>query len=64
MLAFALESPTYRSEGLGQRKDVGGAEQIGVLGSHRMPVDTFRCYGDLRHQIGARKCDALGGGTP
>src|SRR5258708_35282184 len=29
-----------------------------------MPVDTCRCDGDLRHQIGARKCDALRGATP
>src|SRR6266567_2888467 len=64
MLAFALEGATYRSEGLGERKDVGGDEQIGVLGSYWMPVDTLRCYGDLRHQIGARKCDALRGETP
>src|SRR5438128_877720 len=63
MLAFALEGATYRSERLGERKDVRGHEQIGVLGSYRMPVDALRCYGDLRHQIGACKCDALRGET-
>src|SRR5258707_525561 len=64
MLAFALEGATYHCEGLSERKDVRGDEQIGVLGSYWMPVDTLRCYGDLRHQIGACKCDALRGETP
>src|SRR5260370_1640164 len=64
MLAFALEGATYRSEGPGERKDVGGDEQIGVLGSYRMPVDALRCYGDRWDQIGARKCDALRGQSP
>src|SRR6516165_1251939 len=63
MLAFPFECATYRREGLGQRKNVGGDEQIGILSSHRMPVDAFRCYCNLRHQIGARKCDTLYGGT-
>jgi hypothetical protein len=39
MLAFALESATYRTEGLGQRKDVGGDEQIG---DPRLLQDTSR----------------------
>ena len=42
MLAFALEGATYLSKGLGQRKDVGGDEHIGVPGSFRMPVDRLR----------------------
>ena len=64
MLAFAFEGATYRSEGLGERKDVRGDEQIGVLGAYWMPVDTLRCYCDLRHQIGACKSDTLCGETP
>ena len=59
MLAFALEGATYRGEGLGERKDVGSDEQIGVLSAYWMPVDTLSCYGDLRYQISASKCDAL-----
>src|ERR1700747_1028195 len=59
MLAFALDGAPYRSEGLGQRKDVGGDEHIGVPGSSRVQVDPFRRYCDFRHQIGTCKCDAL-----
>ena len=40
MLAFALEGATYRSKGLGERKDVGSDEQIGVLSAYWMPIDT------------------------
>ena len=64
MLAFALEGPTHRGERLGQRKDVGGDEHIGVRGSYRMPVDAFRRYGNLRRQISACKCDAFRGEAP
>ena len=63
MLAFPLEGAAYRSEGLGERKDVGGDEQIGVLGAYRMPVDALRCDGDLRHQIGADQRNTLRGET-
>jgi hypothetical protein len=63
MVAFVLEHAAYRSERLGQRKDVGGDEQVGVPGSYRMPVDPFCCYGDLRYQIDACQRDTLRGGT-
>ena len=59
MLAFALEGATYRGKGLGERKDVGSDEQIGVLSTYWMPVDTLSCYSDLRYQISASKCDPL-----
>ena len=49
MVAFTLEGVAYRSKGLGQRKDLLGDEQISVPSSYGMPVNAFRCYGDLRH---------------
>jgi len=64
MLAFALEGPTHRREGLCQRKNIGGNEHICVRGSYRMPVDAKCRYCNLRHQISARKCDAFRGETP
>ena len=64
MLAFAFEGSTYRRERLGQRKDFGGDEHIGVRGSDRMPVDAFCRDGNLRCQISARKSDAFHGETP
>src|SRR5258708_1125824 len=63
MLAFPVEGATYRSEGLGEREDVGGDEQVGVLGPYWMPVDIFSGDCDFRHQICACKCDALCSGT-
>ena len=64
MLAFALEGPAHRGERLGQRKDIGGDEHIGVRGSYRMPVDAFRRDGNFGRQISACKCDAFRGETP
>src|SRR5260370_4303826 len=59
MLALPVERATYGGEGLGQRKDLGGDEQVGILGAYRMPIDAFsrNCY--FRHQVCTRKCDAL-----
>jgi hypothetical protein len=48
MLAFAFEGSTHRRERLGQRKDFGGDEHIGVRGSDRMPVDASCRDGNLR----------------
>ena len=59
MLAFPVERATYRSERPGQRKDVGGDEQIGILGAYRMPIDTFSGDRYFRHQVRACKCYAL-----
>ena len=64
MLAFALEGATYRGKGLGERKNVASDKQIGVLGAYWMPVDTLSCYGDLRQQISASKCDPLCSDAP
>src|SRR5260221_5618748 len=58
MLAFPVERATYRSERPGQRKDVGGDEQIGILGAYRMPIDTFSGDRYFRHQVRACKCYA------
>ena len=64
MLAFPLEGAAHRGEGLGQRKDLAGDQQIGVLGSHRMPIDAFSRDRDLWREIGARKGDAFVSAKP
>ena len=63
MLALALEGPTYRSEGLGKRKDVSGDEQVRVLCPDRMPIDALRRDCDFGHEIGATERQALGRGA-
>ena len=61
MLVFAIEGATHRSEGLGERKDVAGDQQVGVLRSDRMPEHAFSRDRDFGHQICARQRDALRG---
>ena len=61
MFAFVLKGPADRGEGLSQRKDIRSDQQIRIVGSHRVPVDTVRGYGDLRDEIGARECDTFDG---
>src|ERR1700733_756574 len=64
MLAFAFESAAYRGEGFGQRKNLLAYQQVNILSSHRMPINTFGRYGDLRYKIGACKGDAFSSKTP
>jgi hypothetical protein len=45
---FAVEGAADRSEGLGERKNVGRDQQISILCSDRMPVHTIGCNGDFR----------------
>jgi phosphonate transport system substrate-binding protein len=51
MLAFAFERPAHGGKGLGEWKNFGGDQQIGVLGPDRMPIDPVRRDGDFRQQI-------------
>src|SRR5215471_10422568 len=41
MFAFAVEGATHCREGLRQRKNVAGDQQIGILGSYRMPIHSL-----------------------
>ena len=58
MLSLVLKGPADGSKGLSQRKDVGRDPQVWIVGSHRMPIDSLRGYGDLRDEIGTRERDA------
>jgi hypothetical protein len=48
VLAFAIDGAAYGSEGLGERKNVGCNQQIGILGPDRMPVNAISGNGDFR----------------
>jgi hypothetical protein len=61
MFIFVLKGPANRGEGLSQRKDIGGDQQIRIVGSDRVPVDTVGSYRDLWDKIGACKCDTFDG---
>ena len=56
---FALPGATRRGESVGERKNVAGDQEVLILGAHRMPIHAVGRDGDFRHQIGARKRDAL-----
>jgi hypothetical protein len=58
--ALPVESLAHRGEGIGQREDVTGDEQVGVLGPDGVPVDALRRDGDFGHQIHARQRHAFG----
>ena len=59
MRSFALPGATRSGEGLSERKNVAGDQEVIILGAHRMPIHAVGRDGDFRHQIGARKRDAL-----
>ena len=61
MFAFVLKGPADRGEGISQRKDIGSNQQIRIVGSHRVPVDTIRGYRDLWNKIGACECETFVG---
>src|SRR5262249_38212212 len=61
VLALALESDAERLERRGERQDVARDQEVVVVGPDRMPVNTARGDGRLRHQIRAREGDAVFG---
>ena len=61
MFAFAVESATDCGEGLGEGKNVGRDQQIGILRADRVPVHTIGRDRDFRHQIGSTDCDTFAG---
>src|SRR5215813_11233279 len=63
MFPFAVHSAADGGEGLGQRKDFPGHQQVGILGTDRMPVDTFSCNRDFRDQVGAAESDTVVGSS-
>jgi hypothetical protein len=48
-----------RGESVGQRKDFRTHQQVGVLGSDRMPTNTIRGDSDFRYKICTRQRDPL-----
>ena len=59
MCPLSLKGTARRGESVGQRKDFRTHQQVGILGSDRMPINTIRGDGDFRNKIGARQRDAL-----
>ena len=63
MFIFVLKGPADRGEGLGQRKDIRSDQQIRIIGSHWVPIDTVRGDRDLWDKVGAGECDTFDGKT-
>src|ERR1700756_5241477 len=59
MCAFTLKGATRRSERAGERKNVRSDQEVRILGSHRMPINTVGGDGNFRYQICAGECDSL-----
>ena len=59
MCAFTLKGATRRGERAGERKNVRSDQEVRILGSHRMPINTLGGDGNFRCQICAGECDSL-----
>ena len=55
MSPFALPGATCCIEGIGERKNVPGDQEVLILGAHRMPIHAVGRDGDFGHEIRARK---------
>lgn len=64
MLRFAIEGAAHGCEGLGEWKDVAADQQVVILGSDRMPKDTFCRNRHLGNQVRPCQCNALPSGAP
>ena len=63
MLMFAIEGAAHGCERLGEWKDFAADQQVGILGSDRMPKHAFRRNRHLGNQVCPCQGDALCGGA-
>src|SRR5215469_3538489 len=59
MCPLSVKGTVRRGESVGQRKDFRTHQQVSILGSDRMPINTIGGDGDFRYKIGTRQCDPL-----
>ena len=57
--SLADERPAHLGERCGERKDIAGHQQVGIVRPNRMPVDSAVGDCELRHQIGTGDRDAI-----
>src|ERR1700756_8322 len=63
VFAFVVKGPADGGEGFSQRKDIRSDQQVRIVSSDRVPIDTVCCDRDLWDQIGARDGETFNGKT-